>query len=263
MSGPFLHRSWLNVPAVTQHDEADITEIEAYRKELDDAAKADKKKPFRVSLLPFLMKACVSAMKAFPGLQFVAEPGQGRADLQEILQYRHRRRHAGRAGRAGHQGCRPQGRIWKSRANLARSRPRRATASCRRPKCRARLFTISSLGGIGGTGFTPIVNAPEVAILGVVRSKMAPVWNGEEFMPRLMLPLSLSYDHRVIDGAAAARLLSPSRAFARRRAQARPLNHRGRSWLRKSRSPISATSKACRSSKCWSRPATRSRRKTR
>ena len=92
-----------------------------------------------------------------------------------------------------------------SRRSSARSRPRCATARSRPAEMSGATFTISSLGGIGGTGFTPIVNAPEVAILGVVRSKMAPVWNGKEFKPRLMLPLVLSYDHRVIDGAAAAR----------------------------------------------------------
>ena len=106
LSGPHLHRAWLNVPHVTHNDEADITELDAYRKELDSAA---KDKGYRVTLLAFLMKACVSALKRVPGVQQLAVAGEGQPDPQEILQHRHRRRHAGRAGRAGHQGRRPQG----------------------------------------------------------------------------------------------------------------------------------------------------------
>ncbi len=109
ISGPYLHRAWLNIPHVTHNDEADISEIEKYRKELDDAGKADKKKPYRVSLLPFLMKASVNALKAFPDFNTLAHAGKGRSCLQEILQHRHRRRHAGRPGRSGHQGRRSQG----------------------------------------------------------------------------------------------------------------------------------------------------------
>ena len=202
LSGPHLHRAWLNVPHVTHDDEADITEIDAYRKELDAAA---KEKGYRVTLLAFLMKAGGLGAAGVPRVQQLAVAGEGQPDRQEILPHRHRRRHAGGAGGAGHQGRRPQG-----HRRAEQGAGRRLEAGARRqaelrPTCRAACFTISCLGGIGGTGFTPIVNAPEVAILGVVRSKMAPVWNGKEFVPRLMLPLYVSYDHRVIDGALAAR----------------------------------------------------------
>ena len=202
LSGPHLHRAWLNVPHVTHNDESDITEIDAYRKELDTAA---KEKGYRVTLLAFLMKAAVSALREFPEFNSSLSPGEGQPDPQEILPHRHRGGHAGGAGGARHPGRGPQGHPRAEQGAGQRSRSGRARASCRPADMQGACFTISSLGGIGGTGFTPIVNAPEVAILGVVRSKMAPVWNGKEFMPRLMLPVSLSYDHRVIDGALAAR----------------------------------------------------------
>jgi pyruvate dehydrogenase E2 component (dihydrolipoamide acetyltransferase) len=203
MSGPFLHRSWLNVPAVTQNDEADITDLEDFRKKLDEEGKKAKE-PYRVSLLPFLVRASVACLKEFPdfnsslspskdalihkkywNIGFAADTPEGLvvpvikdADKKGVLQIAKELGELSTKARAG---------------KLSPAEMSGAT------------FTISSLGGIGGTSFSPIVNAPEVAILGVVRSKMAPVWNGKEFVPRLMLPLSLSYDHRVIDGAAAAR----------------------------------------------------------
>jgi len=203
LSGPFLHRSWLNVPAVTQNDEADITDLEEFRKKLDDEGKKAKE-AYRVSLLPFLVRASVAVLKQFPdfnsslspnkdalihkkywNIGFAADTPEGLvvpvikdADKKGVLQIAKELGELSTKARAG---------------KLAPAEMSGAT------------FTISSLGGIGGTSFSPIVNAPEVAILGVVRSKMAPVWNGKEFVPRLMLPLSLSYDHRVIDGAAAAR----------------------------------------------------------
>ena len=202
ISGPHLHRAWLNVPHVTHSDEADITEIDAYRKELDTAAK-DEGLPRHAAGLPDEGVGLGAA--AFPEFNSLADARRRTPDPQEVLQHRHRGRHAGRAGGAGDQGCRPQGH-HRAQPGAGRDLGEGARRQARRrPTCRARTFTISSLGGIGGTAFTPIVNAPEVAILGVVRSKMAPVWNGEEFEPRLMLPLSLSYDHRVIDGALAAR----------------------------------------------------------
>ena len=228
LSGPFLHRSWLNVPAVTQHDEADITEIEAYRKELDDAAKTDKKKPFRVSLLPFLMKACVSILKSFPGLQLVAEPGQGWADLQEILQYRHRRRHAGRARRAGHQGRRPQGRTgnfaraWRDLGQGARRQAVTGRNVGRdfhhllaRRHWRHRLHAHRQRAGSGDPRRRALENGAGVERRGVQAPADAAA----------VTVLRPSRDRRGGGGA----VLSPSRAFARRRAQARPLNHRGRS----------------------------------
>jgi pyruvate dehydrogenase E2 component (dihydrolipoamide acetyltransferase) len=204
ISGPYLHRAWLSIPHVTHNDEADISEIEKYRKELDDAGKADKKKPYRVSLLPFLMKASVNALKAFPDFNTSLTPEK------DALVYK-------KFYNIGIAVDTPEGlvvpvvkdvdrkgviEISRELGDLsAKARDGKLTPS----EMQGATFTISSLGGIGGTAFTPIVNAPEVAILGIVRSKMAPVWNGEAFVPRLMLPLCLSYDHRVIDGAAAAR----------------------------------------------------------
>ncbi len=212
MSGPFLHRSWLNVPAVTQHDEADVTELEAFRKSLDDEGKAAKPKPYRVSLLPFLMKASVAVLKEFPDFNSSLNPAK---DGLIHKKYWH----------IGFACDTPEGLVVPVIRNVDQKGVLDLSRELGELSAKARdgklspaemsgaTFTISSLGGIGGTGFTPIVNAPEVAILGVVRSKMAPQWNGKEFVPRLMLPLSLSYDHRVIDGAAAARF---ARALATR-----------------------------------------------
>ena len=204
ISGPHLHRSWLNIPHVTHEDEADITETDAYRKELDDASKADKKKPYRVSLLPFLMKAAVNALKAFPDFNSSLAPSK------DALIYKNYY-HIGIAVDTPDGLVVPVirdvdrkgiGEISRELGDLsAKARDGKLSAS----DMQGASFTISSLGGIGGTFFTPIVNAPEVAILGVVRSKMAPVWDGKDFKPRLMLPLCLSYDHRVIDGASGAR----------------------------------------------------------
>ena len=152
------------------------------------------------------MKASVAALKAFPTFNASLTPGQGRADLSSSTSTSASPSTRPRAGRPGGQGRR------QARASSSSRGTRRAVRQgARRQACAdrhaGRDFTISSLGGIGGTAFTPIVNAPEVAILGVVRSKMTPVWDGEAFVPRLMLPLCLSYDHRVIDGAAAARFM--------------------------------------------------------
>src|SRR5215213_8447824 len=185
LSGPHLHRSWLNVPHVTHGDEADITEIDAYRKELDAAG---KEKGYRVTLLSFLLKASASALRANPEFNSSLSPEKdglvvpvvkdvdrkGIVELSQELGALSKKARDGKLSAADMQGG---------------------------------TFTISSLGGIGGIAFTPIVNAPEVAILGVVRSRMAPVWDAKAgaFAPRLMLPVFVSYDHRVIDGALAAR----------------------------------------------------------
>ncbi|GAA3528536.1 2-oxo acid dehydrogenase subunit E2 [Nocardioides daeguensis] len=199
ISGPHLQRSWLNVPHVTHCDEADITDLDAYRRELDADAKADG---YRVTLLSFLLKAAAATLRTYP------EVNSSLSGEELVLKdYVH----------VGVAVDTPDGlvvpvvrdvdrkgilEISRELADLsARARDGRLTAS----DMQGATFTISSLGGIGGTAFTPIVNAPEVAILGVVRSKTAPVWDGETFVPRLMLPLCLSYDHRVIDGALAAR----------------------------------------------------------
>jgi pyruvate dehydrogenase E2 component (dihydrolipoyllysine-residue acetyltransferase) len=203
LSGPFLHRSWLNVPHVTQHDEADITALDAYRKELDTAAKAEKD-PYRVTLLAFLVKAAVAALKKFPEFNSSLSPEKDALILKGYY-------HIGIAVDTPDGLVVPVVKDADRKGIVELSREFGAiSAKAREGKLapgdmQGGTFTISSLGGIGGTGFTPIVNAPEVAILGVVRSAMKPVWNGAEFVPRLMLPLSVSYDHRVTDGALAAR----------------------------------------------------------
>ena len=201
LSGPFLHRSWLNVPHVTHNDEADITETDAYRKELDTAG---KEKGYRVTLLAFLIKASVSALKQHPEFNASLSPEK------DALIYK-------RYYNIGVAVDTPDGLVVPVVKDADRKGILEISQELGAISKKARdgklsptdmaggSFTISSLGGIGGTAFTPIVNAPEVAILGVVRSKMAPVWDGNEFKPRLMLPLCVSYDHRVIDGALAAR----------------------------------------------------------
>jgi pyruvate dehydrogenase E2 component (dihydrolipoamide acetyltransferase) len=201
ISGPHLHRSWLNVPHVTHHDEADITELDAYRKELDTAAKEEG---YRVTLLAFLMQASVSALRKFPEVNSSLAPSKQALILKRYY-------HLGIAVDTPGGLVVPVVRDVDRKGIEALSRELAETSQKARDgklgpnDLQGASFTISSLGGIGGTGFTPIVNAPEVAILGVVRARQAPVWNGKTFVPRLMLPLSLSYDHRVIDGALAAR----------------------------------------------------------
>jgi pyruvate dehydrogenase E2 component (dihydrolipoamide acetyltransferase) len=203
LSGPFLHRAWLNVPHVTQNDETDVTDLEKYRKELDTAA---KEKGYRVTMLAFLLKASVSCLKQFPEFNSSLSPEK------DALIYK-RYYHLGIAVDTPDGLVVPVIREVDRKGITELSQEMGAISKKARDgklsptDMQGATFTISSLGGIGGTSFTPIVNAPEVAILGVVRSKMAPVWNGTEFQPRLMLPLSLSYDHRVIDGALGARFL--------------------------------------------------------
>ncbi len=201
ISGPRLQASWINLPHVTQHDLADITELEERRQVLKGPA---KEKGIPLTPLAFIMKACISALKEFPTVNAsLAEDG----DSLVVKNYYH----------LGFAADTDQGLMVpvirdadrKDVYELA-SELRDLSAAARDGKLKAQdlqgaTFTISSLGGIGGTAFTPIVNAPEVAILGVSRSSMQPVWDGETFQPRLMLPLSLSYDHRVIDGALAVR----------------------------------------------------------
>jgi len=196
-SGPNLHRNWLAIPHVTNNDEADITELEAFRKAINS-----ERPDAKVTMLAFVMKAVVVALRAHPevnsslvgdslvlkkyyNIGFAADTPQGLvvpvlagADTKGVLAI-----------------------ATETAAMAAKARDGKLAMA----EMTGATFTISSLGGIGGTSFTPIVNAPEVAILGVSRSAMKPVWNGTSFVPRLMLPLSLSYDHRVIDGALAAR----------------------------------------------------------
>ncbi|MCI9880103.1 dihydrolipoyllysine-residue acetyltransferase [Methylobacterium goesingense] len=204
ISGAHLHRSWLNVPLVTHQDESDITETDAYRKELDNQGKELKDKGYRVTLLAFLIKAAVSALRKHPEFNASLSPEKDALILKRYYNI-------------GVAVDTPDGLVVPVIKDADRkgiieiSRDLGAiSAKARDGKLGAAdmqgaTFSISSLGGIGGTSFTPLVNAPEVAILGVARAKMSPVWNGTEFKPRLIVPLSLSYDHRVIDGALAAR----------------------------------------------------------
>ena len=197
ISGANLARNWAMIPHVTQHDDADITEMEAFRKKL-----GEENKDTKVTPLVFLIKAAVAALKKFPNFNASLD-----GENLVLKQYFHIGiavdtpdglvvpviRDADRKGLLE---------LAKELAEIsAKARDKKLTSADMQGGC----FSISSLGGIGGTAFTPIINAPEVAILGVSRSATKPVWNGKDFEPRLMLPLSLSYDHRVIDGAAAAR----------------------------------------------------------
>jgi pyruvate dehydrogenase E2 component (dihydrolipoamide acetyltransferase) len=199
LSGANLSRNWIMIPHVTQFDEADITSLEEFRKQINEEY---KKTEIKVSPLAFLIKACVFALKKFPefnssidgdnivykkyfNIGFAADTPQGLvvpvlkdADKKGVVQIAQETSELAKLAREG------------------KLKPLDMQGGS---------FTISSLGGIGGTAFTPIVNAPEVAILGVSKSSIKPVWNGKEFAPRLMMPLSLSYDHRVIDGALAAK----------------------------------------------------------
>ncbi|WP_375267379.1 dihydrolipoyllysine-residue acetyltransferase [Planktotalea sp.] len=201
LSGPALHRSWLNIPHVTHNDEADITELDKYRKEMDTMA---KEQDYRVTLLSFVIKASVSALKEHWEFNSSIHPDGDKLSKKDFYNI-------------GFAADTPQGLMVpvikdadkKGLVEISKELMS-LSAAAREGKLKGAdmqgaTFTISSLGGIGGTSFTPIVNAPEVAILGLTRSKMAPVWNGTEFVPRLMQPLSLSYDHRAVDGALAAR----------------------------------------------------------
>ena len=204
LSGPHLQRAWLNIPHVTHNDEADITDLEAFRQSLKAEA---EKEGIRVTLLAFILKFMVSGLKKFPSINASLHPNGENLILKKyynigiavdtpqglvvpVIRDVDRKSVFELAGEMGELGA---------KAREGKLSPKDLQGGC---------ISISSLGGIGGTSFTPIVNAPEVAILGIARSKMAPVWNGESFEPRLMLPLSLSYDHRVIDGAEGARFCS-------------------------------------------------------
>ncbi|HEX5628509.1 MAG TPA: 2-oxo acid dehydrogenase subunit E2, partial [Usitatibacteraceae bacterium] len=199
ISGPALARNWVMIPHVTQFDEADITDLEAFRARVNEE---NAKSGTKVTPLAFLIKAVVAALKKYP--QFNASID---GDNLVLKQYWH----------IGFAADTPNGLVVpvlkdadkKGVVEIAKETGELA-AKGREGKLgpaemQGGTFTISSLGGIGGTAFTPIINAPEVAILGVSKAAMKAVWNGKEFVPRLMMPLSLSYDHRVIDGAAAAR----------------------------------------------------------
>jgi len=201
LSGGFLHRNWVSIPHVTQHDEADITELEAFRKENSRVA---EKGGFKLTMLAFLVKASVNALKEFPDFNASLDKT---GDNLIVKKYYH----------IGVAVDTPDGLLVpvikdadrKGVFDLAKELAEISKAAREKKlkpdAMRGGTFSISSLGGIGGTAFTPIINAPEVAILGVARSQMRPVFKDGAFVPRLMLPLSLAYDHRVIDGAAGAR----------------------------------------------------------
>ena len=202
-SGPHLQQAWRNIPHVTNHEEVDVTDLENFRKSLKDEA---EEKGLRVTLLPFLMKAVTAALTEFPRFNASLAPSQDELILKKYF-------HLGLAVDTADglvvpviQNVDRKG-IYQLAEELAEVSSRARDGKLKPEDLQGGCFTISNIGGIGGHGFTPIVNAPEVAILGVSRTQTLPHWNGKEFEPRLMLPLDLSYDHRVIDGAAAARFL--------------------------------------------------------
>ena len=202
ISGPALTRNWVTIPHVTNHDDADITELEAFRVQLN---KENEKSGVKLTMLAFLIKACVAALKKFPEFNSSIDAETGDAVI--LKEYFH----------IGFAADTPNGLVvpvvkdadkkgvidiaQETGALAAKARDGKLSPA----DMQGGTFSISSLGGIGGTYFTPIINAPEVAILGVCRSQMRPMWDGKQFAPRLILPLSLSWDHRVVDGAGAAR----------------------------------------------------------
>ena len=198
ISGPNLARNWVYIPHVTHHDEADITDLEAFRKQVNS------EQDIKVTMVALLLKACVPVLKQYPEFNSSLD-----GDGLILKRYYH----------LGFAADTPEGLLvpvirdvdkkglLEVAEELVELSDKARDGTLGAAEMSGATFTISSLGGIGGTGFTPIVNAPQVAILGVTRSAMKPVWDpeSEEFLPRLMVPLSLSYDHRVVDGAAAAR----------------------------------------------------------
>ena len=203
LSGANLHRNWVSIPHVTQFEEADITEMEAWRKQLNEEY---AKQGIKITPLAFLLRAVVEALQQFPDFNASLDASGENLILKKYF-------HIGVAVDTPDGlvvpvlrdvGCKGIVQLAGELAEISgRARDRKLTAAEMQGGC----FTISSLGGIGGTAFTPIINAPEVAILGVSRSGMKPVYQDGAFVPRLMLPLSLSYDHRVIDGASAVRFI--------------------------------------------------------
>lgn len=203
ISGPHLQKSWQIIPHVTQYDEADVTELEALRKSIKEEMKKSDD-PVNISILPFIIKAVVAALKKFPEMNASFDEDSGELILKHYY-------HIGIAVDT------PEGLIvpvlkdadTKSVTDIARelvSTSQRARDRKLKPEdLSGGSFSISSLGGIGGTAFTPLINPPQVAILGVSRLSKKPVWNGKEFVPRDILPFSVAYDHRVIDGAAGVR----------------------------------------------------------
>jgi len=201
LSGPYLHRNWVSIPHVTQCDDADITDLEAFRK---SQTVETEKKGFKLTMLAFMIKACVTALRQYP--QFNASLDKSGENLI-VKKYFHIGVAVDTPGGLVVPVVRDADRkgVFDLARELAEISKVAKDGKLKAGDMQGGTFSISSLGGIGGTYFTPIINAPELAILGVSRAAMKPVWNGKDFAPRLILPLSLSYDHRVIDGAAAAR----------------------------------------------------------
>lgn len=201
LTGQYLSAAWLNIPHVTQFDEADITDLEDFRKSLKAEA---EKVGVRVTMLAFIMKAVAGGLKTYPRFNSSLAPSMDKLILKKYY-------HLGIAVDTPNGLVVPvirdvdQKSIYELSAELMEISKKARDGKLKPTDMQGGCMTISSLGGIGGTAFTPIVNAPEVAILGVSRSSMKPVWDGKGFMPRNVLPLSLSYDHRVIDGADGAR----------------------------------------------------------
>jgi pyruvate dehydrogenase E2 component (dihydrolipoamide acetyltransferase) len=204
LSGPNLHRNWVTIPHVTNHEDADVTDLEAFRvqvnKENEKAKDAAK-----LTMLAFLIKACVATLKKFPDFNASIDAATGDAIIRKSYW------HIGFAADTPNGLVVPvikdadKKGIFEIAAETSALAAKARDGKLSPADMQGGTFSISSLGGIGGTYFTPIINAPEVAILGVCRSSTKPVWDGEKFVPRLMLPLSLSWDHRVVDGASAAR----------------------------------------------------------
>jgi pyruvate dehydrogenase E2 component (dihydrolipoamide acetyltransferase) len=204
LSGPYLHRNWISIPHVTQCDDADITDLEAFRK----AQTAEtEKKGFKLTMLAFMIKACVTALRQYPQFNSSLDKSGENIIIKKYYNVGVAVDTPGglvvpvvkEADRKG---------VFDLAQELSEISKKARDSKLAPADLQGGTFSISSLGGIGGSYFTPIINAPEVAILGVSRSVMKPMWDGKAFAPRLMLPLALSYDHRVIDGATAARFTS-------------------------------------------------------
>jgi pyruvate dehydrogenase E2 component (dihydrolipoamide acetyltransferase) len=201
LSGPNLHRNWVMIPHVTQFDEADITDLEQFRKDTNAAL---EKQGVKVTMLAFVMKASVAALKKFPAFNSSLDEKGENLILKQYY-------HLGFAADTPNglvvpvvKDCDKKG-IAQIAAETSELAKKARDGKLSPADMSGATFTISSLGGVGGTAFTPIINAPEVAIMGLSKSEMKPKWDGKQFVPRLMLPMSLSYDHRVIDGAMAAK----------------------------------------------------------
>lgn len=201
LSGPHLHRAWVTIPHVTHHEEADITDLEDFRRSLKEEAAGQG---LRITILSFAMKALVGAMKKYPAFNASLAANGEELILKKYF-------NIGIAVDTPNGLVVPvirnvdQKSIFDLARDLAEVSERARDGKLKPADLKGGCISISSLGGIGGCGFTPIINAPEVAIIGLSRSRMAPVWNGQEFEPRILLPIDISYDHRVIDGAEAAR----------------------------------------------------------